>query len=371
MSSDEAAARFARLRDFLVVDPTNVRLAIDCAEAALAANLADEASAVLAPFVEQGVLDDAALNLAGIAALRNGDQAAAQTLFAQLAERHPADTGLRFNMAWSRALQGDFAGAIDTLDEDTTAALPQAAMLDLQMRHEVGDFDGAEARLESYIERYPDYAPLQAAASVLAMDVDRPDIARQCAERGGDNPDALATLGTLSLGDDQHEAARILFERSILEREKNPRAHLGLGLTMLASGDAKGALPHLDRGAEQFGDHLGSWLASGWAHLLAGETEAARARFERALAEDDTFGEAQGSLAVMDALAGEFDAARRRAEVAVRLDRQSFSAALAGIILASADGDQERAQRIFETAARQPLSHDGRTLAEMLAKTSI
>ena len=368
---DDPAARYGRLREYLAADPTNIRLAVDCAEAALAANFAEDASAILAPLVQDGVLDDAALNLAGIAALRTGDQTAAQTLFAELAERHPEDSGLRFNMAWSRALQGDFTGAIDTLDEDTIAALPQAAMLDLQMRHEVGDFDGAEARLESYIERYPDYAPLQAAASVLAMDVDRPDIARQCAERGGDNPDALATLGALSLGEDQHDAARMLFERSIMEREENPRAHLGLGLTMLAAGEAKGALPHLDRGAEQFGDHLGSWLASGWAHLLAGETAAARARFERALAEDDTFGEAQGSLAVMDALAGEFDEARRRAEVAVRLDRQSFSAALAGIILASAEGDQERAQRIFETASRQPLSHDGRTLGEMLAKTAL
>ncbi len=299
--------------------------------------------------------------------MRGGDQDAAQRIFAALLSDHPDDAAVRFNLAWSRTLADDHAGAREALGDATESDMPQAAMLDLQIHHHLGEFDEAEAKLDRYVARFPDYAPLQAAASVLAMDLDRPDLARDCAEKGGEHPDALSTLGVIELGDQRADAARALFVRSLDTKPNNPRANIGLGLVELGAGNSRDAVALLDRGAEQFGDHLGSWIAAGWAHLLAGDTVAARARFERALAIDDSFGEAQGSLAALDALAGDFESARRRTEVALRLDRQSFSAAFASAIIAAADGDEAKAQRIFEIAARQPLTPDGRTLAELLA----
>ena len=73
----------------------------------------------------------------------------------------------------------------------------------------------------------------------------------------------------------------------------------------------------------------------------------------------------------MDAFAGDFAAADRRLKVAQRLDRQAYSVALTAMILAAADGDQERAQRIFEVAAKQPITHDGKSLAEALARMAL
>ncbi|QUL37951.1 tetratricopeptide repeat protein [Erythrobacter sp. JK5] len=142
-------------------------------------------------------------------------------------------------------------------------------------------------------------------------------------------------------------------------------------LSELAANRPADALAHLDRGAEQFGDHLGSWLASGWAYFLAGDVATARARFEKALELDDTFGEGHGSLAALDAMAGDLEAARRRMEIARRLDNQSFSAALAGIVIAEAEGNPDRARRIFEIASSQPLSHDGKTLAQLLTRAAL
>lgn len=366
MTKSEAEVRLEQLLGFLEQDPGNLRLAADCAEAALGADRAELARKILEPFAASDSLDDGSRNIAGIASMRSGDQVVAQRHFARLLSDHPDDQAVRFNLSWSQALAGDHAAARDTLGDVGEGGLPQAAMLDLQIHHHLGEFDAAEEKLDDYLARFPDYAPLAAAASVLAMDIDRADLARRCAEKGGEHPDALSTLGTLELGEQHIDEARTLFARSLETRPENPRANVGFGLAELASGNSHAALPFLDRGAEQFGDHLGSWLAAGWAHLLAGDAETARSRFETALQKDDNFGEAHGSLAALDAFAGDFETARRRLEIALRLDRESFSAALAAMIIAAADGDNDRAQRIFDIAASQPLTPDGKTLAELL-----
>lgn len=368
---DDAAARLDRLRTYLAHDPDNLALATDCADAALAAGQVEVATAVLAPFAAAGTLDDPARNLAGIAAMRGGDHAAAETHFARLLDSAPDDAGVRFNLAWTLALAGRHADARAVLGDVSDTDLPQAAMLDLQIDHHLGDFDTAGEKLRFYLQRFPDYAPLHATAALLAMDLDDTELARACAERAGAHPDALATLGALELGEQRLDDARALFTRAIATRAANPRAHVGLGLVALAGGDAAAALPHLDRGAAQFGSHLGSWIAAGWAHFLAGDAATARARFETALATDATFGEAHGSLAAMLAFAGEFDAARRELEIAKRLDRESFSAALTEVVLAAAAGDRERAGRIMELALKQPIGTDGGTLADALARVAM
>jgi tetratricopeptide (TPR) repeat protein len=370
LAQDGARERLERLSGFLEQDPGNSQLTLECAEAALAAGLPARALKLLGNLGEAGELSDAAANLSGIAAMRVGDQAMAQAHFEGLLASRPHDPPLRFNLAWSRALASDFAGAREALDQTTIESLPQAAMLDLQLDHQLGDFVQAGEKLQAYLERFPDYVPLQAAASVLALDLDDIELARTCAGKAPDHPDAMTTLGSLDLAESRLDAARARFERSLAIRDANPRAHVGLGLTELAGGQATDALAHLDRGAEQFGDHLGSWIAAGWAHYLAKDTAAARARFETALALDDTFGEAHGSLAALDALEGDHESARRRMEVARRLDRDSFSAALAGVLLAAAAGEPEKARKIFELAAHQPLTPDGRTLLQALAQIS-
>lgn len=366
------ASRVALLSRYLEQDPGNARLAVECAEAALEAGQPALALTALAQVPEDHELSDRAGNLAGLAAMRSGDQATAQRHFSRLLEQRPDDPALRFNLAWSRALEGDAEGARETLDDALLETLPQAALLDLQLAHRFDDdLEPARAKMAAYLARHGDYAPLQAAASVLAMELGDTELARACASKAGDHPDALATLGALDLGQNLADEAKRRFSRSLQLRSDNPRAHIGLGLAKLASGDKAGACLSLDKGAEQFRDHLGSWIAAGWAHCLAGDPEQARARFETALVLDDTFAEAQGSLAALDALTGDLDAARQRLDRAVRLDRASFSAALAGTLLAQAEGDEEGARRLFERASTQPLTHDGKTLAQALAAMAL
>ncbi|MBX9645216.1 MAG: tetratricopeptide repeat protein, partial [Novosphingobium sp.] len=132
----------------------------------------------------------------------------------------------------------------------------------------------------------------------------------------------------------------------------------------LAGQDAAAAALDLDRGAQQFGDQIGSWIAAGWAHYLAGEVDAAAQRFERALAIDHNFAESHGSLAVIDAARGDNESARRRMQTALRLDRQCFSAVMAKVMLDAAS--PEEAKALFDQAFNTPLNAQGMTIASYM-----
>ncbi|MCW4463809.1 tetratricopeptide repeat protein [Sphingomonas sp. BT-65] len=358
-------SRFDRLTEFLEQDPHNQTLATDAVEAAISENRPDEAEALLARHRLDAVRT---AYLSGLIAMhrRRWSHAAAQFrgLFAA-GETAPA---IRFNLAWSLAMEKQPADALSVLDNVTAQTLPQAAELEVRLRHELDDFEGAEARARALLEVHPDHRGLNAAVATLAIDIEDVALAAHCAQRAGDHPEALATLGTLALEAEDSMQARKLFEQA-LERDPNsPRALIGRGLSRLIEADHAGAAAELDRGAELFGTHLGSWIAAGWAHFTAGDMKTARSRFEHALALDDSFAESHGSLAVLDLLEGKLDQASRRVAIAKRLDRASFSAALAEMLLAAGSGDAEKSRRIFEAALATPFDASGRTLAQSFAR---
>jgi tetratricopeptide (TPR) repeat protein len=241
-------------------------------------------------------------------------------------------------------------------------------MLQVQILHELGRLGEAGERARSYVKAFPDYAPLMAAVSVLALDLEDEALAAACAARAPDHPDSLATMGALTLGEERPEEALALFDRALAHNVNVPRAWVGRGLSKLLAGGSDSAAEDIDRGAEMFGDHLGSWIAAGWAWFVRKDYPASRARFERALAIDDTFAEAHGSLAVLDLLEGDPDSAGKRSEIALRLDRACYSAALARSLMEAGAGDPERARRIYERAINTPVGESGRTIAQALAR---
>jgi tetratricopeptide (TPR) repeat protein len=292
-------------------------------------------------------------------------------LFGELVESGVDEPAVRFNLAWALAMDKQFDRALELLDDDLARALPQAAMLQINLLHDRGEFEDAARRAREYVEIHPSYAPLMAAVSVLALDVEDEALAAACAAKGGEHPDALTTLGTLALGDERATEALDLFDRALDRNSQVPRAWVGRGLARLMTGQSPDAAADIDRGAEMFGDHLGSWIAAGWAHFVNKDLASARARFETALELDDTFAESHGSLAVLDLLEGNVEGARERSEIALRLDRQCYSAALARSLLAAGAGDEATARRIYEAAINTPVDDSGRTIAQALAKLGL
>ncbi|WP_338446516.1 tetratricopeptide repeat protein [Pelagerythrobacter marensis] len=367
MTDRDAANRVETLLGYLEHDPGNDELRRDAAHAALDAGRFDTVLELLDGLDAEAVSREDR-NLRGVALMRSGQPGKAATLFEELLASAGGDPALQFNLAWSRALAEDFVGARAALTDTAIEVLPQAALLDVQLLHEAQAFEQAAERAREHIARFPEYRPLLAAVSVLALDLDDEALARRCAEEAGTHPDALTTLATLSLGAAELPQAQAMFEQALAINERNPRAWVGLGLASLAAGEAGKAGPLIDKGAGQFGDHLGSWIGAGWAYLVAGDRSAARERFDRALALDDTFAESHGSLAVLAAMEGDMAEAERRAEVALRLDRRCFSAALAKVLVASGKGDEQAVAKIVERAFREPIGSSGRTLFDAVSR---
>ena len=131
----------------------------------------------------------------------------------------------------------------------------------------------------------------------------------------------------------------------------------------MTQGEPAAAAELIEQGATVFGDHLGSWIAVGWAQFASQDYPASRATFEKTLALDDTFAESHGALAVLDLLAGDVESATRRSQTALRLDRQCLSAALAQSLIAAGAGDADRAERIRSIAFNAPVGPGGQTIA--------
>lgn len=361
-------SRLSRLLGYLEVDPQNRSLLSDAAECALAENEPAIARDLLDRCAGLSALAPREVNLAGLAALSLQDFSKAAAMFERAMEGAPGDASLRFNLAWSRAQLKQFDAASALLDEATVNELPQAAMLQIQIWHQQGQFAEAFERVKVHLGRHPDHPGLLAAASVLALDVEDPAFAAACAHRAGDQPDAMTTLGALALSQDRNVEALDLFGRALEANAHIPRAWVGRGLTRLLIGEHQQAVADIRHGAEMFGDHSGSWIAAGWASVIAGDVESARECFEKALAIDHNFSEPHGSLAVVALLTGDHATARQMTRTALRLDPHSFSGALAQALLLSGEGKPDAARKLIDRALNTPIDSNGRTIAQSLVR---
>jgi tetratricopeptide (TPR) repeat protein len=359
--------RLTRLLAFLERDPGNVQLLRDAAETAYAAGDHARARTLIAELAGKGPLPAAVINVEGLIAIAERRYADAIAAFETLRAEGGDDPGLRFNLAWAHAMLARYEDASALLDEQVVSAIPRAAALKIRMLHHLDRYEDALALGEVLSDARPDDAMLMGNLATLALDAERPDLARRYAEQAPSDPQSLAALGTLALGDDDVAGAEALFEDALARDSRNPRAWLGKGLALLAANRTADAVPAIDHGAALFKDHIGSWIASGWAHYAAGDERGARESFERALAIDPNFGETHGALAVLDIAAGNIEQGRRRAEVALRLDRGTFGGQLARVLLLERAGDESGAARIRERALSTPIGANGRTIGQTLA----
>ena len=267
-------SRHSRLLGFLERDPDNLRLIADAASAAMEEGDPGAALALLDRYASLAPLLPPQLNLKGIAAL--ADRAIrGRRRHADLARRgRRGRAGDRFNLAWALTMAGDHEAALALLDDEAVAAGPRGASLKVGLLHHFGR---PEEALESGIalaQIHPADQSLMGALALAAMDADRADLARLYAVRAGTNHDGQTTLGLLLLDEDRTGKSAAIFDRVLAGDAGNGRALLGKGLALLNQGDPAAAAAWIDRAAERFGDHLGSWVAAGWAHYVQGDLAA-------------------------------------------------------------------------------------------------
>lgn len=360
-------SRLRSLLEFLEHDPNNFQLIADAAAAAVDERDFEAAAALVDRYAGLTPLPPAMLNLKGVIAMGEKRFEEAAAAFAALREEGLDTPVIRFNLAWALTMIKDYDKALALLDGDTIAAGPRGAALKIQLLHQFERLDEALECGEALAELYPDDPSLMGALASAALDAERVDLARVYAGRAGTSHDGLTTLGLLLLDEDRAEESAAMFDRVLAGDSSNARALLGKGLGLLSKGDVEAAADRIDAAANSFGDHLGSWVAAGWVYYVKGDLATSRARFETALALDDSFAETQGALAVLDLLDDDLESARRRTEIALRLDRNCFAGALAKSMLLEREGKGKAAQKVRDAAMNFPMGPGGRTIAKSLA----
>jgi tetratricopeptide (TPR) repeat protein len=359
--------RWQRLLQFLEQDPDNLPLLADAANAAFDAGELDTARDLLLHHHAVAELPQPLINLEGLVALRLQDLDTAAAAFGTLLQAGVDDPSVRFNRAWVHALKDEHEAALALLDDDVVAVTERAAALKVQMLHHLGQIEEALAVGQGMAERFPGNDSLLGALSVAAMDADDMALARHYAGQAGGGSDALTTRGLIALNDSNPAESLQYFDQALALHPDAPRAWIGRGLGLVASGDTAGGAEALRKGAEIFGDHLGSWIALGWTQFMARDLKAARQSFDHAMTLDDNFAETHGALAVLDIADGNLDSAGRRADIAMRLDRQCFGGMLAKLLLAEAKGNAATAQRIWDKAVNAAVGAEGQTLAQAMS----
>ncbi|WP_164115908.1 tetratricopeptide repeat protein [Sphingorhabdus sp. Alg239-R122] len=355
-----------RLLGWLEQDPENTALLSDAIEAAIASGELDAAERLGERYAQIETPPPAIRNLFGIIAIQQGKHEKAAERFQQLIQDGHNNPDIRFNLAWSYAVLNKGDDALEMINTETAEQLPQAAALRVRLMHSAGHFDKAMEEAKMLADIHPEDPGLMAAISVLALDVEDIDLARKAAAKAETIPDAITTLGTLALADSDPSSALEHFNTALEQQPENPRAWLGRGMAEMVRGNNSKAASDIDKGAEIFGDHLGSWIAAGWAYFVQGDYQTSRARFETAMAVDPTFAESQGSLAVINVVEGNMEEAVKLCETALRLDRQCFSAALAKSLIERSKGNEAAADRIVKIAMNTPIDANGRTMGEAL-----
>jgi tetratricopeptide (TPR) repeat protein len=279
----------------------------------------------------------------------------------------PTDPALRFNLAWVRAMTGQLPEALALLGEPNDVFSGESAALKVQILHSLGRIDEALAKGQVWLAQHPHQESLAGALAATAIDANAPTLARQFAAQAGSHHDGRTAAGMLDLRDGALGSALVAFEAALTSYPFDARALLGKGLVRLAQGRANEASRDIERSAELFRTHLGSWVAAGWASFAADDLIRARQLFDRAMVLDENFAETHGALAVLDLAVGDRASAERRTEIAFRLDRRCFAAALSKSLMLQLQGDVQGSTRIRALAFNSPIGPGGQTLAQAMA----
>lgn len=362
------ASQLPRLSGYLEADPENLTLLADAAMAAFDEGQPEQACTLLDRYAALEPLPAALSNIEALAALGMGDSHKAAVLLERLLADDAGNSTIRFNLACAKSAGGDHQGALDLLHEEALASIPGAAALKIRSMHHLGLVDEALEEGEALVRSGATGEDLMGALAIVAIDASQLELARSYASRSGLHHEGLSATGSILLAENKVEEAVPVFDQALAQQANSPRAQLGKGLALLAAGAYAEAAHHLDEAGRLFADHLGSWIAAGWAYFADGRHDVSRDRFERAVALDRNFAEGHGGLACLDVLSGDVESAQRRMEVALRLDSKCVSALYAKTLLYAREGKTAKAEALTAQVLMTPVEPGGKTLGEAITE---
>ena len=350
----EAHQKYLRFVELLKSDPTNVRLRLDCIDAALQSKDFDSALNVVESGLSLTHNQDELLFAKTNALIGMQDYAAAAKILSDLHALYPGNNAITQNLALCAYCLGDFADARRNSEMVYANGDHSVGVIRLLVSscHHLGLMDRALAVADENKELARTDSALAGVYALLYLDANRPADAARCAvyslRQNPNGIDALTVDATLKLSTGAVDGAQKGFERILEMNHRVGRAWIGLGSISMLRKDFVRAKEQIKRGLDNMPQHVGSWHLLGWLCLVEGELQEAESSFEKAMELNRNFAESHGALAAIAAMRGNIDRAQEMIKVAFRLDPNCLSARFAQSVVVAKSGDPARAQEIIQ-----------------------
>lgn len=371
MSSQE---KFNRYMQFLETDPENINLLIDAAHCAYDIGQFNDVASLTHRGLSIAPDNNTLRVLQALATLAQGKPQEAAVLLQRLVDEGEHDSVIRYNLAYCRALNHEYAQALELLDdaEAELQNLPQMTHLKIKALHFLGNLDDAIASGEKALTIVPQDATIHGLLSSLYIDDMNFDLAKQHAEQaiasGKAIPEAHASLGTFALSEQDDISALQHFEHAIQIKPNSGRAWLGKGMTEMLQNRLEPAENTFNTALEHMPKHLGTWHALAWCQIAQHNLDDAEKTLNKAMEIDENFAETHGALAIIAVLRGNLDAAKLSIRRALGLDNQSFSGLFAQALLLKHQGRAESSQKLIDGMLDQAILPNQQTLRQSLMK---
>jgi tetratricopeptide (TPR) repeat protein len=369
-------ASLARLREYLLQDPDNLRLLADVAD--LTMEIRDLAAA-------RATIDHALQvspgnpyfqsRLSSIALAEQQWDEAISVCRRLIADNH-TDSAIRYNLARALVHAGQFDEAKIMLEalRGEQRLPPDVSQLLIRTLHTLGDVAGAIAVAKDHLEGHPDDHQVAGMLSLLYVDDSNLESARTWSEKSlagaPNNLDALLAAGTLQLASEDDAAADRHFDVALSVTQSNGRAWVGKALAKLLRLDLVGARADFEQAVRHMPTHVGTWHGLAWVQLLQNDIKSAASSFEKAYDLDRNFGESHGGLGVVAAFEGKWQEAETHSKTALKLDPQSFSGRFVRSLILQRAGRGGTAQQLLERMLRSEQAPGGGSLADMVRRVA-
>jgi len=366
-----ATARLNRLLVFVEMDGANPGFRKEAIREALKLGYWDTARKLADVGLNAQPADAELLSLSGVSHLSVHHYGEAEEAFAAALSRGADSAGLRYSLAFARFGERRYSESLSLLTPEIVEALPAALPLRARCQHYLRETDEAIETCTAHLAITDFDAETHGLLSLLLYErgrseeaIPHADAALRC------NPkqvDAMLVSVSLRAASRNYGIVRRSLDALLQSNPRCGRAWLGLALVELTRLQRHAAKRNMHTVALDAPEHAGRWHVLAWANIMLGDILSAEADFGRALAQDRSFGQTHGGLAVCAALQGRESEARVGIKRALHLDPQSMSACYAQILLMQRAGQHEEARRILD--AVPPSAPSQTKVADHLANT--
>jgi tetratricopeptide (TPR) repeat protein len=279
---------------------------------------------------------------------------------------------LRYNLALSRFMQGQFSEALKQLEKDGCETLvPLSLLLRARCQYHLGMHDEAIADCAAYLRLAPQDAGGHGVLALFLYDQDNREMAAMHAslalERDPLQNEALLVRAATQHDGRNMESALETYDLLIQSCPSSGRGRLGRALVNMGLRRLEAARSDAELASQLMPEHIGTWHVLGWLQILQNDVKGAERSFRSALALDRGFAETHGGLAVVAALSGREGEARSSIRRARGLDSQGSSVQFAEFVLLRQAGQDDAARELFEAFLDKPMRGGERPYRELLA----